>query len=128
MPCSIPGESLSRYLDGELPLLEYRRVRDHVASCSSCERRLGLLRLTDQYVAAGPAVTASVAVPGTARPALWLSAAAALLARLATNLLLPAPERQGQPPALALAAPSSESLSVFYAQISPTDSRRDRRE
>jgi anti-sigma factor RsiW len=128
MPCSIPGESLSRYLDGELPLLEYRRVREHVAACSSCDRRLSLYRLTDGHIAAGPALTALAAAPATARPALWLSAAAALIASLATNLLLPAPERPGQPPALALAAPSSESLSVFYAQVSPTEAREDRRE
>lgn len=128
MSCSTPGESLSRYLDGELPLLESRRVRDHVAACSSCERRLGLYRMADGHVAGGPALTTAVAAPATARPALWLPVAAALIASLATNLLLPRAEPETGPSVLSRPAPTSEGLSAFYAEVSPAAPNRSARD
>lgn len=119
MPCSISGESLSRYLDGELPLLEYRQVREHVAACRSCTGRLRAYRVTTAVVAR---TMAGVGRPEGARPALWLSVAAALIASLATNLLLPRAEREAEPPVFSRSAPTSEGLSAFYAQVSPAAS------
>jgi anti-sigma factor RsiW len=110
--CEVAGESLSRFLDAELPILEYRRVRDHVQVCPSCARRLRGYRLTSDMTARAMADRTDAA-----RPTVWLSVAAALLASLATNLLLPAAGPEGRAPVFKRSAPTSEGLSAFYARV-----------
>lgn len=110
--CEVAGESLSRFLDGELPIPEYRRVRDHVQACPSCARRLSGYRLTTEMTARAMADRTDAS-----RPTVWLSVAAALVASLATNLLLPAAGSAGRSPVFTRSAPTSEGLSAFYARV-----------
>lgn len=121
--CHVSGERLSRFLDGELPVVEFRQVGDHVRACASCAGRLR------DYARAGELlVGASMSRIETPRPAVWLSVAAALVASLATNLFLPAAPVERRSPVFTRSASTSEGLSVFYAEVASTAPGREVRE
>jgi len=116
-PCPIDGETLSRFRDGELTPEAYSRVEAHVRGCASCESRLGRYRLADAVLSRAQFAAVSQAQPG--RLAASLSVAAALVASVATNVLLTPKARELQPPPLRLSAAPSETLTSFYARVAP---------
>lgn len=116
-PCSIDGETLSRFRDGELPPDRYREVEAHVPGCDSCESRLGRYGLTDAVLSR--ASLGSASRTRSRRVAASLSVAAALVASVATNVLLTPKAGEVQPPPLRLSAAPSETLSSFYEKVAP---------
>ena len=120
-PCSVDGETLSRFVDGELPLADYREVRAHLTSCASCTLRVSRFRLADRAVSGVPVTFISTSHPG--RLVASLAVAAALLASLATNVLL-TPRDQDEPlRGLKLSAAPSETLASFYEAVVPPKAR-----
>lgn len=109
--CGWREARLSRFVDGELALPDYKAVQAHLEACRRCSERVAA------YRALGDALE-GVTVLRPRRPepraaVLAAALAAALIASLAANLLLPAPAPQGA----AAASPErpSEALRVFYA-------------
>lgn len=122
-PCLTDAETLSRFLDAELPPSEYRSVGAHVASCAACTLRVGRFRLADAalheaQVSMGPK-------RGMGRIAASLPLAAALLASLATNVLLTPRDRSVMPQGPRLSAAPSETLSSFYEKVAPLSGRAE---
>jgi anti-sigma factor RsiW len=121
--CSIDGETLSRFLDGELALSDYRGVRDHLPSCPRCTERLSQFRLVSH--AASRAGVPPISVAPAGRLVASLSVAAALVASMATNLLLTPGDSAGpRPAALTLSEAPSQNLSSFYEALSLPQARR----
>ncbi|MBX7184841.1 MAG: hypothetical protein K1Y01_06805 [Vicinamibacteria bacterium] len=116
--CSIDGETLSRFRDGELSPAVHRRVEAHVPECGFCAARLERYGLADSVLSRAAIASASSA--RGRRVAASLSVAAALVASVATNALLTAKPRPVPPPALRLSAPPSETLSSFYEKVAPS--------
>jgi anti-sigma factor RsiW len=115
--CPIDGETLSRFRDGELPPAEYRKIEAHVPECAACEARLGHYGLADALMSRAT-LTSSSRTPNR-RVAASLSVAAALVASVATNVLLTPKGRAAQPPPLRLSAAPSETLTSFYEKVAP---------
>lgn len=115
--CPVDGETLSRFRDGELPPDQYRKMEGHIPGCVSCEARLGRYRLADAVMSGAPLPSAPRARARTL--AASLSVAAALVASVATNVLLTPKARVVQPRPLQLSAAPSETLSSFYAKVAP---------
>lgn len=113
--CSIDGETLSRFRDGELPPEECLRIEAHLAGCDSCEAVLGRYRLTDAVLFRSRLAASSGRRPG--KVAASLSVAAALVASVAANVLLTPKAREVPPPSLRMSAAPSETLSSFYARV-----------
>lgn len=113
--CPIDGETLSRFRDGELSPDQYRKVAAHVPECAACEARLGGYGLAD--AAMSRAALASASATRGRKVAASLSVAAALVASVATNLLLTPKAREVQPPPLRLSAAPSETLTSFYEKV-----------
>ncbi|MBK5255471.1 MAG: hypothetical protein JJE39_05510 [Vicinamibacteria bacterium] len=101
---------------------EYRTVRDHAPSCSHCTLRLSQFRLVNQAASRVLAVPAPRLQP--VRLVASLSVAAALVASLATSLLLVPKAPQGPRPSLPPSAAPSDNLSAFYETVSPVEGRR----
>ena len=117
--CSVDGESLSRFVDAELPPSTRLEIEAHVSTCLSCKRRLDRFRLADSVLA-----RVRVARPQPGRLVASLSVAAALLASLATNALLTPPRQVAPPsPSLKLSAAPSEILTSFYEKVAPPRAR-----
>jgi len=115
LSCLWAGPRLSRYLDAELPLADYRRLRDHVAVCPRCTRRLSAFHAVDGLVRAA---SATPATPPSSRSAVALAVAAAFAASLAASLLLsevPAPTDE---PVFTLSIGPSETLAGLYERLS----------
>jgi anti-sigma factor RsiW len=121
-PCPIDGETLSRFLDGELPFSQYRNLRDHVPSCLRCAQRLSRFRRVNGE--ASSFLVAPVPAPQPARLVASLSVAAALVASVATNLLLVPRAPVGPRLALSLSVAPSQNLSSFYETVSPSQAGR----
>ena len=115
--CPVDGETLSRFRDGELPPDQFLKIEAHVPECASCESRLGRYRLADAVISRTQLASASRTRVRTV--AASLSVAAALVASVATNVLLTPKARQVQPPPLRLQAAPSETLSSFYDKVAP---------
>lgn len=115
--CPVDGQTLSRFRDGELPPDEYGKTQAHVAECAACEFRLGRFGLADAVISRAP--LASPSRTRTRTVAASLSVAAALVASLATNVLLTPKAREVPPPPLRLSAAPSETLSSFYEKVAP---------
>ena len=116
--CSVDGESLSRFIDGELPPSAQFEIERHVSACAECELRLAQFRLADGLLS-----RVRAARPNAGRIVASLSVAAALVASLATNALLnPAGRAAPQPLSLELQAAPSETLTSFYAKVAPAPS------
>lgn len=115
--CPVDGETLSRFRDGELSPEEYRRIEAHIPVCAACGFSLDRYSLVDTVMSRAPLASASRPQAG------WLAAsvsvAAALLASVATNVLLTPKARDVQPPPLRLSAAPSQTLSSFYAKLAP---------
>lgn len=119
--CFLRDRRLSRFLDGELPLTDHRAVQAHLRGCGRCARRLAELRGVDEAVAVLPLPVGRAPLP--TRLALSVAVAAALLASLAANLLLPqAPPHEGAP--LGVPAPPSDTLSSLYARLAAPGAAR----
>lgn len=119
--CPIDGETLSRFRDGELPPSQHRKIEAHVPECAACEARLGRYGLADALMSrASPASGSRAPNRGVAAS---LSVAAALVASVATNVLLTPKGRQAQPPPLRLSAAPSETLTSFYQKVAPPPGR-----
>ncbi|MGE5507310.1 MAG: anti-sigma factor family protein [Chitinophagales bacterium] len=98
----LSDETIRRYLSGELAGKARAAAEDHLATCPSCRRELGLYRAIDAVVGAAPVpdwvpeallaeVSRKVRLPGAGRPAparWWkvASAAAALALMLGVAL------------------------------------------
>lgn len=114
--CLLKDGRLSRYVDGELSLDEYRRLQGHVRRCPRCAARAAAFRDVDRLVGLSGELGALTLAP--AGLALSLTLAAALVASLGLNLWLP----REPAPALELAgltlpqAPS-EALTAFHARL-----------
>ena len=119
--CLVDGETLSRFLDGELQPSDAREIEAHLASCASCTLRLGRFRMADGMVSRGLVKARSRRQTG--RLVASLSVAAALLASLATNVLLTPADRAAPRPGLKLAAAPSDSLTSFYEKVAPSQAR-----
>jgi anti-sigma factor RsiW len=115
--CPVDGETLSRFRDGELPPDQYLKVEAHVPECASCEFRLGRYGLADAFMSRASLPSGSRTRNRTV--AASLSVAAALVASVATNVLLTPKARQVPAPPLRLSAAPSETLSSFYARVAP---------
>ena len=115
--CPIDGETLSRFRDGELSPDQYRKIEAHVPACPSCEMRLGRYGLADAFMSRAALASASKTRSRTV--AASLSVAAALVASVATNVLLTPRAREVQPPSLRLSAAPSQALSSFYEKVAP---------
>jgi hypothetical protein len=115
--CPIDGEALSRFRDGELPPDQYRKIAAHVPGCASCEFRLGRYGLADAVMSMASLATGSRTRTRTV--AASLSVAAALVASVATNVLLTPKAREVQPPSLRLSTAPSETLTSFYEKVAP---------
>lgn len=120
--CFLRDRRLSRYIDAELGLPEYRAVQDHLRGCARCERRVAEFRGVDQILAG------TLAPPLPAQPPLRLAVsvavAAAFLASLALNVLLLRAEAPRERALLAVSEPPSETLSSFYARLSDSGGLR----
>jgi anti-sigma factor RsiW len=118
--CLWAGPRLSRFLDGELPLGDYRRLRDHVKGCPRCARRLSAFRAVDTLVAraAFPAAT-----PPSSRSAVALAVAAAFTASLTASLLLTAARATRDEPVFMLSTGPSETLAGLYERLSSEAAR-----
>ena len=110
--CSLDGESLSRFLDGELSPAEYLQVQAHASNCATCHIRLSQFRLADGLLS-----RAQDQKPRTVRMVASLSVAAALVASLATNVILNPGVRAQPAPPLRLSAAPSETLTSFYERV-----------
>ena len=119
--CLVDGETLSRFQDGELAPAHAREVEAHLASCVSCTLRLGRFRLADGVVSRGLVKARSRRQTG--RLVASLSVAAALMASLATNVLLTPADKNASRPGLKLAAAPSDSLTSFYEKVAPPPAR-----
>jgi len=115
--CPIDGETLSRFRDGELSPGQYPKIEAHVAQCPACEIRLGRYGLADAVMSR--ASLASASRTRSRRVAASLSVAAALVASVATNVLLTPKAREAQPPPLRLSLAPSETLTSFYEKVAP---------
>ena len=115
--CPVDGETLSRFRDGELPPDQYRTLEAHVPACASCAMRLGRYGLADAIMSR--ASLASAPRTRNRMVAASLSVAAALVASVATNVLLTPKARPAQPASLKLSAAPSETLSSFYEKVAP---------
>lgn len=118
LPCFTRDRSLSRYVDGELSLAEYRQVQAHVRVCARCAARAAAFRDVNRI--AGLANDLGGPAQAPAGLALSLAVAAALVASLGLNFWLP---REPAPiPELAgLSVPHapSEALAAFYERLAP---------
>lgn len=110
--CLLGGESLSRFIDGELSPSEHLEVEAHVQACASCEHRLREFRLADGLLSRTESRARKAG-----RLAASLSVAAALLASLATNVILSPGKRPVPPAPLTLSDAPAEALSSFYAKV-----------
>lgn len=119
--CLVDGETLSRFQDGELAPAHVREVEAHLASCVSCTLRLGRFRRADGVVSRARVVARSRRQTG--KLVASLSVAAALVASLATNVLLTPAERGAARPGLRLAAAPSDSLTSFYEKVALPQAR-----
>lgn len=119
--CFLRDRDLSRFLDGELPLREYRRVQEHVRGCPRCARRLDEFRSIDRWVAALP--EGAWPRPASTRVVVAAALTAALAASLAANLLLPASRPDASSLMRATEGPS-EALDRLYARLSEGDVAR----
>jgi anti-sigma factor RsiW len=119
--CLVDGETLSRFQDGELAPAHAREVEAHLPSCVSCTLRLGRFRLADAVVSRGR-VRARSRRQTAGLVASW-SVAAALVASLATNVLLTPADHTASRPGLKLAAAPSDSLTSFYEKVAPPQAR-----
>ena len=115
--CPVDGEALSRFKDGELSPEQYKEIEAHVPGCPSCEARLGGFGLADAVMSRA-SIGSSPRI-GARTLAASLSVAAALVASIATNVLLTPKAREVQPPPLRLSAAPSETLSSFYEKVAP---------
>lgn len=115
--CPIDGETLSRFRDGELPKDQYRKIEIHLPECVACTVRLGGYGLADAFMSSAPHGSGSSA--RNRKVAASLSVTAALVASIATNLLLTPKAREVQPPPLRLSAAPSETLTSFYEKVAP---------
>lgn len=116
--CALRDKRLSRYVDGELPLAEYRLVQEHLRACGRCARRVAALRALDALLAVDDDLDLPLpAAPGD-RLAVSLAVAAALLCSLAANLWLSPPEPRRERGVITVPEPPSEALSGFYARLS----------
>lgn len=113
--CPIDGETLSRFRDGELPPDQYQRIEIHLPECAACAVRLGRYGFADAVLSGVPPGSGWTA--RNRKVAASLSVAAALVASVATNLLLTAKARELQPPPLRLSAAPSETLFSFYQKV-----------
>lgn len=112
--CIVGGESLSRFLDGELSPEDRVLLEAHIRNCARCEHRLSEFRLADGLIHRAESRSRR-----TKRLATSLSVAAALVASLATNAAL-TPRKQAAPrPPLNLSEAPSGALSSFYAMVAP---------
>ena len=96
-------ELLSVYLDGEATTSEATRVETHLSQCHRCRRRLQDVNSARTAVRSLPtlelppgllATTDREPVPGGRRPAVWVGAAAAVMALIVAvaAIVTPAPE------------------------------------
>ncbi len=119
--CLVDGETLSRFQDGELPPSNAREVEAHLASCASCTLRLGRFRMADGVVSDSWVKARSRRQTGTLVAS--LSVAAALVASLATNVLLAPADQAASGSGLRLAVATSDSLASFYEKVAPPQAR-----
>lgn len=113
--CSVDGEVLSRFMDGELPPSEFLRIEAHVSTCADCEIRLTQYRVADVLLSRARGAKAP-----SAKVVAALSVAAALAVSLATNALLTPRASAAPPPVpLKLSSPPSETLNSFYETVAP---------
>ena len=112
--CTVDGENLSRFLDGELPPSDRLKVEEHVPNCPSCQLRLTEFRLADGLMA-----SVRAAKPERGGMVASVAVAAALVASLATNVLLARSGPEAPPPTLGLPAAPSETLTSFYERVAP---------
>ena len=115
--CPIDGETLSRFRDGELSPGQYRKIEAHLPECAACEARLGHYGLADAFMSRASGTSASRT--RHRRVAASLSVAAALVASVATNVLLTPKAPEVQLPPLRLSAAPSETLASFYEKVAP---------
>ena len=119
--CLVDGETLSRFQDRELAPADAREVEAHLASCASCTLRLSRFRRADGVVSRGRVSARSRRQTG--RLVASLAVAAALVASLATNVLLTPADQGASRPGLKLAAAPSDSLTSFYEKVAPPRAR-----
>ena len=119
LSCGWREARLSRFVDGELALPEYRAVQAHLEVCRRCSDRVAAFRALNESLDGSPVIALRRAEPRAA--VLAAALAAALIASLAANLLLPAAAPEGA----AWAPPErpSEALRVFYAGLGVTVGR-----
>jgi anti-sigma factor RsiW len=118
--CSLRDGRLSRLVDGELPLAEYRRLQAHVQGCSRCAARVAAFREVGDVLGQADGLALAVPVRDLALP---LAAVAALVASLALNLWLPREAAGRELPGLALPHAPSEALSEFCARVGEAGGR-----
>ena len=58
--CSITPETLSAFVDGELPAKEQRRLAQHITTCQACSHQLGTMYALKVYVGCHDQQPASV--------------------------------------------------------------------
>jgi len=121
--CFLRDRDLSRFLDGELPLREHRRVQEHLRRCPRCASRLNEFRNVDAWLLGGVEDVGPRYAP--TRVVVAAAVAAALAASLAANLLLAggAPPRSGS----AFFRPAdgpSDALDRLYARLAQPEVKR----
>jgi anti-sigma factor RsiW len=119
--CFEKDRDLSRFLDGELPLNDHRRMQEHLRGCPRCSRRLNEFRSVDQWLRTGPEGGGLRSAP--TRVVVAAAVAAALAASLAANLFLAA---GGSPRGafFRLADGPSDALNRLYARLSEPEADR----
>jgi hypothetical protein len=131
-----PVESLSAYLDGELPDAERRGVAAHLAGCPSCARHLRELAAVDALARDLPPPGAPdgylEALPGRVRrriragrpavmraPWLWPLAAGLGIAVLAPIVMQQLRAREGGSPAVAMREPAPPEVRIEDPAVVP---------
>ena len=118
--CFLRDRDLSRFLDGELPLRDHRRVQEHLRRCPRCSSRFKEFRSVDQWLRNGP--DGGNLRPAPTRVVVAAAVAAALAASLAANFFLAA----GGPPRGSIFRVTdgpSDALNRLYARLSEPGTR-----
>lgn len=139
MLCVFKDQKLSRFLDGELTAAEEGSVRAHLEHCLRCRRRLSSFQRVDVFAAelTMPLTRGAFSPPRRGwGPDAWvysIAMAAAFLASLALNLLLPdgtrvpdspepigrggAPRHEPDRPVFLERSGPSDAVSRLYLQL-----------